>query len=158
MPRQVNFLTSGQMQTANDTVGYGYESAQSDQGLHCPQTESSKNTNHIEQQRPFFFRLCGFVNRSGSFYFSQMSSAMQKCAIGNYVDSEGPDQTAHPRSLVWAFAIRLQSLHTVEYIDVKQRSFVGSVVSLAELDIHYSHSAERGKRDLMPYANSEGPD
>ena len=23
-----------------------------------------------------------------------------------YADSEGPDQTAHPRSLIWAFAVR----------------------------------------------------
>ena len=33
---------------------------------------------------------------------------MGKCAFGAYADSEGPDQTAQPRSLIRAFAFRLQ--------------------------------------------------
>ena len=31
-----------------------------------------------------------------------------------YSDSEGPDQTAHPRSLIWGFAVRRQN-HLILY-------------------------------------------
>ena len=40
---------------------------------------------------------------------NKVSSAMQKCTFGTYADSEGPDQTAHPRSLVWAFTVHFQN-------------------------------------------------
>ena len=33
-------------------------------------------------------------------------AAQAKTCILAYADSEGPDQTAHPRSLIWAFAVR----------------------------------------------------
>ena len=33
----------------------------------------------------------------------------QKCDFWACADSEGPDQTALPRSLIWAFAIRCQN-------------------------------------------------
>ena len=35
---------------------------------------------------------------------------MWKRTFGAYADSEGPDQTAHSRSLIMAFAVRLQNL------------------------------------------------
>ena len=39
-----------------------------------------------------------------------ISSGMRKCAFGTYAKSEGPDQTAHPRSLVWTFNVCLQKI------------------------------------------------
>ena len=39
-----------------------------------------------------------------------------------YADSESPDQPAHPRSLIMAFAVRkTESLDTTEYINAEQR-------------------------------------
>ena len=35
---------------------------------------------------------------------------IRKCVFRVYADSKGPHQTAHPRSLIRAFAVRLQSL------------------------------------------------
>ena len=35
--------------------------------------------------------------------------AIAECIFGAYTDSEGPDQTAHRRSLIWVFAVRLQN-------------------------------------------------
>ena len=31
----------------------------------------------------------------------------EKMALIAYADNEGPDQTAHSRSLIWAFVVRL---------------------------------------------------
>ena len=45
-------------------------------------------------------------NENSIFYFS---SDMLKFDLGTNADSEGPDQTAHPRSLIWAFTVRLQN-------------------------------------------------
>ena len=37
----------------------------------------------------------------------EMDGAMGKGALGTYADSEGPDQTAHLRSLIRALTVRL---------------------------------------------------
>ena len=57
---------------------------------------------------------------------SYLNGNVRKCPfspVWAYADSEGPDQPAHPRSLIWAFTVRF-SVATVEYIDEEQRSFI----------------------------------
>ena len=48
-------------------------------------------------------------------------SAKEKYAVGAYADSEGPDQTAHLRSLIWAFADRLQNRWILQDISVHSK-------------------------------------
>ena len=43
-----------------------------------------------------------------------------KRALMPYAGNEGPDQTAHSRSLIWVFVVRLESMATVAYI-IEQR-------------------------------------
>ena len=40
-------------------------------------------------------------------YFNSLCSAVGKLSSGQKADSEGPDQTAQLRSLIWAFAVCL---------------------------------------------------
>ena len=40
---------------------------------------------------------------------SLYGSSHGKTCLRAYADSEGPDQTAHPRSLIRAFAVRLKN-------------------------------------------------
>ena len=37
-----------------------------------------------------------------------MGVAKRTLAVGENADNDGPDQTAHPRSLIWAFVVRPQ--------------------------------------------------
>ena len=37
--------------------------------------------------------------------FNNIEPQQTQCAFGACVDSEGPDQTARMRSLIWAFAV-----------------------------------------------------
>ena len=43
-----------------------------------------------------------------------------KTCLQAYLVIEGPDQPAHPRSLIRAFAVRQQSLDTIESFDGEQ--------------------------------------
>ena len=42
---------------------------------------------------------------------------MKKC-LRAYADSEGPDQPAHSRRLIWAFAVRLQNYSTLHNVSI----------------------------------------
>ena len=55
----------------------------------------------------------------GQFY---LGSAQRKCVLKADADREGPDQTAHMRSLIRAFSVRLQnhSLLTIERTDKRE--------------------------------------
>ena len=65
---------------------------------------------------------------------------MQKCAFGTYANSEGPDQPAHPCSLILAFTVCFRNhWDTVEYIAVLQRSFSGCMALLADMNLYCSH-------------------
>ena len=53
-----------------------------------------------------------------------------------YAESEGPDQIAHLRSLIKAFAVRIQNHYkrTAEYIDVKAKTLSDNTTVLADVD------------------------
>ena len=45
--------------------------------------------------------------------FFNMAPVKEKGIFVADADSEGPDQTAHPRSLIWAFAVLFFQIHWI---------------------------------------------
>ena len=70
-------------------------------------------------------------------------AAREKGFIRAYADSEGPDQTARPRSLISAFAARLQNRWTLQNIRTNDKAIYKTAVSLTDLILYCSHILRR---------------
>ena len=76
-----------------------------------------------------------------SIYSEFFVRAIKKSTLTQFADNTGPDQSAHPRRLIWVFVVHTESMDTVAYVIEQRISISDCTNTHAHLDHKYLHMA-----------------